>query len=108
MKSTDEIREAIRTGNVSTLTVEELSVFDAIESAPHLPSQCMDWADQEAVPLIRELAGRLRTLTNRRGRHQTLDAMLAEFLVENPGKLPNSVSLSEFLTWHADKLESDP
>jgi hypothetical protein len=52
-------RKALAQGP-ATLSTEELLYLAAHETPPVYPSECVDWADRDIVPLLREMARRFQ------------------------------------------------
>lgn len=64
MEELQSARKALREGRATSIADAVLiELASRIDSAPAYPSQAQDWGDREAVPMLQELAFRLRRAT---------------------------------------------
>lgn len=74
-----QLRSIVASGGVDRLTDEELIRAGSTAREPHVPSRCLDWAEREAVPMLHELAKRLKESPQLRTREHLKQWLETEF-----------------------------
>lgn len=87
--------------SAESLTDAQLIHLGELASDPASPSACIDWAEREAVPLLRELAKRLKAL--RSGPWFSFDGMDFEsHPTEQDAKVRAEMAMSDFQSEASD------
>lgn len=100
-----EIRRAVIGGQVAKLSDEELQRVAATAKEPIMPSACCNWAEREAIPLLRELAARLERQSEK-ALERWLQTTFRQAVLDDARVLAAAAVLKVGVESHGESLEA--